>query len=105
MDSRVANMIRATGAYSLYTAPYSPDLNPIELAFNIYKNHLKRNEIAFEYDWYRTHMAAFQSINRDICIKEFRRCEVPLSNQILTTVEEEELASNLLVALTVNQSL
>lgn len=105
MDSRVADMIRATGAYLLYTAPYSPDLNPIELAFNIYKNHLKRNEIAFEYDWYRTHMAAFQSINRDICIKEFRRCEVPLSNQILTTVEEEELASNLIVALTVNQLL
>ena len=27
-------LIRATGAYLLYTAPFSPDLNPIELAFN-----------------------------------------------------------------------
>jgi len=50
IDSRVAQLIRATGAYILYTAPYCPDLNPIELGFNIYKAHLKRNNTAFEID-------------------------------------------------------
>ena len=58
MDSRVAQLIRGTGVYILHTAPYSPELNPIELGFNIYKAHLKRNNTAFEYDWYATHLKA-----------------------------------------------
>ena len=37
MCQEVESIIRATGAYLLYTAPYSPDLNPIELCFNVYK--------------------------------------------------------------------
>ena len=75
----------------LYTAPYSPDLNPIELGFNIYKKALKRNQIELESDWYQAHLKALDSVNRDICIKEFRRCGVPLSNDVLTDDEKKRL--------------
>ena len=40
--SRVEQLIRSTGAIIIYTAPYSPDLNPIELMFSSYKRFLKR---------------------------------------------------------------
>ena len=47
MDEEVDRMICDAGALLLYTAPYSPDLNPIEKMFNVYKMHLKRNELDF----------------------------------------------------------
>lgn len=37
-----AKAIRAKGAWLLFLPPYSPDLNPIELAFSKLKAHLKR---------------------------------------------------------------
>ena len=101
MDSKVSHMIRATGAYLLYTAPYSPDLNPIELAFNIYKAHLKRHNIGFEFDWYGTHLNALEGVDRDICIMEFRRCGVPMSHEVMTSAECEEIA----IALIANEIL
>ena len=93
MDGRVAHLIRDTGAYILYTAPYSPDLNPIELAFNIYKGQLKRHEREFRFDWYGTHLKALEHIDRDMCIKEFRRCGVRASRDSLTTDETEKIAA------------
>jgi len=41
-SENVLQMIRNKGAYVLFTAPYSPDKNPIELGFNIYKSSLKK---------------------------------------------------------------
>ena len=91
MSEKVGDLIRSTGAYLLYTAPYSPDLNPIELGFNIYKKSLMRNSIDFDSDWYQTHLKALNSVNRDICIKEFRQCGVPLSQDVLTSEEKKKL--------------
>jgi len=92
MDGRVEEMIRATGAILVYTAPFSPDLNPIELAFNIYKAHLKRNMNHFETNWFQTHVNALSKINRDICIKEFQRCRVPMSDTFATNSKEDDIA-------------
>ena len=92
MDSKVAELIRGTGAYLLYTAPYSPDLNPIKLAFNMYKSQLKRNKNRFNYDWFGAHISAIESVNRDICVKEFRRCGFPMSSDVLTTSEINKLS-------------
>ena len=82
---RVGELIRATGAVLLYTAPYSPDLNPIELGFNLYKAHLKR--LGLTSDWYVNHLEALDLVNRDDAIQEFRRCGVPKSDEIMTTKE------------------
>ena len=40
-SERVHGLIMATGAKIIYTAPYSPDLNPIEYYFGVYKSYLK----------------------------------------------------------------
>ena len=92
MSEKVGQLIRSTGAYLLYTAPYSPDLNPIELCFNIYKNHLKLNNIQFDNDWYIAHLQAIDQIGHDISIKEFRKCGVSFSNEELTSDKEKQLA-------------
>lgn len=41
-DDKIKKLILATGAKLIYTARYSPDLNPIEYFFHIYKSALKR---------------------------------------------------------------
>jgi transposase len=43
MDSEVERIINEAGAVILYTVRYSPDLNPIEHFFRLYKDLLKRN--------------------------------------------------------------
>ena len=39
---RAAEILRANGAWFLFLPPYSPDLNPIEMAFSKLKAHLRR---------------------------------------------------------------
>ena len=99
MNDRVKQLINGAGAYLLYTAPYSPDLNPIELAFKNYKTSLKRDYELGEVDWYQAHLNAIDSVDRDVCIKEYRKCGVPLSNELLTSEEEEEKKKNELLLL------
>ena len=89
MRLKVKELINGVGAYLLYTAPYSPDLNPIELAFGEYKKSLKRDYELASYDWHQAHLNAIES-SKDTCIKQFRKCGVPFSNEMLTEEEEEE---------------
>jgi len=90
MRSKVRELIHGAGAYLLYTAPYSPDLNPIELGFGIYKKNLKRDHELQSVDWYQAHLNAIESVNRDICIKGYRKCGVPMSDKLMTKKEEKE---------------
>lgn len=39
---RAAEALRAVGCWFLFPPPYSPDLNPIEMAFSKLKAHLRR---------------------------------------------------------------
>ena len=84
---------------SVHRSKYGPDLNPIELGFNVYKASLKRNSDLFKVDWYSAHQIALDSVTRDICIKEFRRCGVPGSYEIHTAAEEDEVAIAISIAL------
>ncbi len=40
-STKAESMIRAKGAWLLFLPPYSPDLNPIEMAFSKLKAHLR----------------------------------------------------------------
>ena len=40
---KIVDAMRVTDAILIYSAPYSPHLNPIELYFVYYKVYLKRN--------------------------------------------------------------
>ena len=88
MCAEVRQLIESTGAYLLYSAPYSPDLSPIEYGFHIYKTYLKRHAREFGHNqWFQLHTDAIRSITRDVAIKEFRKCEIPKSHDILTSDE------------------
>ena len=80
ITEEVKDLIHGAGAYLLYTAPYSPDINPIEHAFNVYKSTLKRLHNHPGLDWYHIHLKGLQSVTRDFCINEYRRCGMPLSS-------------------------
>ena len=41
-SDRAEQIIRAKGAWMLFLPPYSPDLNPIEMAFSKLKSHLRK---------------------------------------------------------------
>ena len=82
LNRQVGDLIEPKGAYLLYTAPYLPDLNPIELGFDCYKKSLKRNSRLGIDDWFEDHFNAIESLSRDTSIKECRRCGVPFSNDV-----------------------
>jgi len=73
MDPRVRLLIEGevgnaeyppTGAILIYTAPFSPDLNPIEFCFHQYKACLKRNPFLCRLDWRKAHTHALGSVSR-----------------------------------------
>ena len=96
MSSEVANLIENAGAYLLYTAPYSPDLNPIEMMFSLYKQYFKRHHNKFRIDHVRVHWDALSYlVTKDIAIKEFRKCGVPYSDSTMTSGEKIELVKRI----------
>ena len=42
-NGRVAEIVESAGCLLLYLPAYSPDLNPIEKAFSVFKSALRRN--------------------------------------------------------------
>ena len=66
--------IESTGAKLIYTAPYSPDLIPIELMFGSYNAALRRHNKA---PWDRAHNYGLMSVTPDIARAYFRHCKVP----------------------------
>lgn len=56
---RAAQVLKDKGCWFLFLPPYSPDLNPIEMAFSKLKAHLRRIGV-------RTFHALFQALG-EIC--------------------------------------
>ena len=76
LSERVRNMIQDAGALLINTAPYSPDLSPIEYFFSIYKAYLKR--VSFDgIHWYDAHLAALSSVEQEDARNIFRHCGWP----------------------------
>ena len=97
----VEQMIREAGAKLIYTPPYSPDLNPIELMFGSYKSSLRRyhhspHNIA--------HFKSLQSVTPQIARSYYRHCKVPHCDHFPSQKdiereeeEEEEFTKTLIV--------
>ena len=62
-DVRIQNAIEAAGAEVIWTAAYSPDLNPIERCFALYKKVLIRQHRAFRENPHDTHLYALENLN------------------------------------------
>ena len=89
-SDKVVQLIESTGAMIQYTAPFSPDLNPIENFFALYKKNLKRNSDDMLLDWEGVHDQALKlSVNREHGIKYFRRCGIKCAENVMTEDEEE----------------
>ena len=67
-------LIESTGARVIFTAPYSPDLNPIEYMFGQYKKGLQRNAGR---NWMEAHTYALFSVTPQHGHNYFRRCGIP----------------------------
>ena len=75
-DDEIVRMIEETGAHILYSAPYSPDLNPIEYMFGKYKKMLQR--YSYEgLDHATAHIKAMLSIRPRDAGGYYRHCGVP----------------------------
>lgn len=97
MSREVVDLIEETGAYLLYSAPYSPDLSPIEYLFSIYKSNLKRYSNEYTRDeWYELHLRAIREIDEDTALMEFRHCGIPKTDEILTVDEMIDIFFELL---------
>jgi len=71
----ISPLIEAAGAKVIYTAPYSPELNPIELCFGQYKMSLRR--LRNEPHWY-AHSQSLKSVTPEISRAFYKHCNVPL---------------------------
>ena len=75
IHGNVLPLIEAAGAKLTYNAPYSPELNPLELCFGCYKSCLwqmrgQPHHIA--------HTKSLQSVSPDISRAFFCHCKVPM---------------------------
>ena len=96
LGDEVERAIESTGAILIYSAPYSPCLNPIELYFGEYKKYLKKNDKRMLHQWHTVHTEALNVIDRDKGIKFFRKSRIPGSYLIATTEEyNNQLINNI----------
>jgi len=86
-SQKIIDMITSTGAIIIYTVPYSPDLNPIELMFGRYKTALKRHEGK---PWLQAHFAALNSVTPAMARAFFCHSQVPGCEHFETMAEGEK---------------
>ena len=74
---RVRELIEGAGALLIFLPPYSPDLNPIEVAFSKVKYFIRMNDIVFEAvdDPEPLITEAFYRLSSSDCHGYFRHCE------------------------------
>ena len=73
MSAEVEEMVRDAGAILLYSAPYAPDLIPIEAMFSKWKAYLKRYKVQFADNWRMVHDMALKSITAEEGLNYFTR--------------------------------
>jgi len=108
LDPRVRQLIEATGAIIVFSAPYCPELIPIEYMFHQWKAFLKRYELEFKVNWYEIHTLAILSITPQQGLEYFKKTTLtdlvishPLSYEGIRR-NEETLAFLLLICAMVN---
>ena len=78
----IIDLIESAGARLVYTAPYSPDLNPIELMFGKYKSYLKRH---YREPWWKSHIDGLASITPTMARSFYKHSRVPLCDHFEST--------------------
>ena len=86
-DDEIVAMIKSTGAEVLYLPPYSPDFNPIENFFYIYKQSLKRFH---KLPWFCAHYGALLSVTPRHGRSFFARCNIPACHEFEELLVEDD---------------
>lgn len=89
-DRLMAMAWEEKGVIILFTAPYSPDINPIEFFFSVYKAYLKREHNRPKEDWLIVHLEALSAVSAGMARRTFAKCEYPGVDGLL---EEEDTAA------------
>jgi len=85
--NEIRNLIESAGAILIYTAPYAPEYNPIELMFGDYKRAIQKSGLKMrgqtgiergKHEWYYQHLDALNSVEPQKAANYFRKCSVPL---------------------------
>jgi len=81
------------GAIILFTAPYSPDLNPIEYFFSVYKAYLKREHRRPREEWELVHREALAAVTAGAARRTFAKCDFPFAADLVQEEDAEEDAA------------
>ena len=91
IQDEVVEAIEAAGAKILFSAPYSPDLNPIEFMFSVCKAGLKRHSLESQMNWRRAHYYALKDVTPLKANNFFAKCGVPGVSKWEKEPDDEEL--------------
>ena len=94
-NSEVRRLIQSQGAILIMGSPYSPDLNPIEKMFSVYKASMRRNFFSGKH-WYQIHEEALSAVTPTITFNKFRHCGVPMRGAVSPAILDDD--SDLLLA-------
>ena len=99
IDYRIIEMVKEAGAIIIFSASYSPELNPIEYMFHQWKSFLKRNHEKFARDWFTVHHAALASVTPEQGLNYFRNTTLVelVENHIMYPHVQEEIVALLLL--------
>jgi hypothetical protein len=76
MDYEIMNLIQSKGAYILYTAEFSPDINPIDNMFVIYKACVKHNQaLMASNSWYDSHVFTLGTVTPGIALSKLKNVD------------------------------
>ena len=78
-DPEVQRLIKSVGTELVMGEPYSPDLNPMEKMFSVYKAYICREFFSNKH-WYEVHEEALAVVTPEIAFDEFRHCGVPMGD-------------------------
>ena len=73
IDKRVRELIENAGAILIYSAPYCPELIPIEYMFHQWKAYLKRHSLDFKNNFFEVHMSAIMSVTPQQGLNYFKK--------------------------------
>jgi hypothetical protein len=76
MDEEILSLIQSKAAYTLDTSAFSPEVNPIEKIFVIYKACVKRNQaLMASNSWYDLHLFSLGTVTPDIALSKFKNAD------------------------------
>ena len=91
ISDTVVESIEQAGAKILYSAPYSPDLNPIEFMFSVYKAGLKRRSHNRCFNWKDSHYLSMKDVTPFKARQFYKKCNVPGISIVQSESDDDEI--------------